>query len=54
MRKELFQKIDIPEGVEAEINKGLIKINGSKGENQRELKLGKINMEKNEKKISNK
>ena len=51
MRKELFQKIDIHEGVEAEINKGVIKIKGSKGENQREFKLGKINIEKKENQI---
>lgn len=51
MKKELFQEIEIPEGVEATIEDSLLKIKGPEGENKRELKIGKLVFEKKENKI---
>lgn len=48
MKKDLFKKIEIPKGVEAEINDNKIKIKGPEGENIREFKIGKLNLEKKE------
>jgi len=42
MKKELFQNIEIPEGVEAEIDGAMFKVKGSEGENHREFKIGKL------------
>ena len=46
MRKEIFQKIKIPEGVEVDINGGLVSVKGVQGEISREFKSGKIKIEK--------
>ncbi len=46
MKKEITQKIEIPEGVEATIEGGKIIIRGERGENQRAFKIGKLNLEK--------
>jgi len=51
MKQPLFQEIEIPEGVEVEIDGILFKVKGTEGENQREFKIGKIDMEKKENKI---
>jgi len=51
MKKPLFQEIEIPEGVEVTIEGTLFKIKGAEGENQREFKIGKIDMEKKGEKI---
>lgn len=47
MKNELI----IPEGVEAEIDKNKLILNGKEGKNSREFNLGKINLEKKDNKI---
>src|SRR3989344_4345319 len=44
-------EIEIPEGVEAEIQKNKLILKGKEGETFREFNLGKINFEKKDKKI---
>jgi len=46
MKKELSRKIEIPEGVSAEIDGGLVKIKGPQGENSRKFILTKLEMTK--------
>ena len=46
MKKEFFQKINIPEGVEAIIDGGLLTINGKNGENSRKFKTIGLAFEK--------
>ncbi|MFC1710657.1 50S ribosomal protein L6 [Nanoarchaeota archaeon] len=67
MKKELFQEIEIPEGVEVSIEGNLISVKGSEGENKREFNInqlifktegnkiiiGKKNSTKREKKLMN-
>jgi large subunit ribosomal protein L6 len=51
MKKKIYQEIKIPEGVEATLERNLLKIKGPQGENFREFRVGKINFEKKENKI---
>ena len=51
MKKPLFQEIEIPEGVKVSIEGTLFKAKGSEGENQRDFKIGKIDLEKKGEKI---
>lgn len=51
MRREIFQKIEIPEGVEAELNGNVLKVRGSEGENVRRLNSRGIDVEKKENEI---
>lgn len=51
MKKELFQTIEIPEGVEASIDRGSVTVKGKEGENKRTFNLGKLDFEKKENKI---
>ena len=44
--KNIEEKINIPEGIEIEINKSIIKVKGPKGENQRKLFHAKIKISK--------
>jgi len=44
-------EIEIPERVEAEIDKNKLILKGKEGENSKEFNLGKINLEKKDKKI---
>ena len=46
MRKEIIQQIEIPEGVEANIEGNKLIVKGEKGENEREFKIGKIDFQK--------
>lgn len=46
MKKEIFQTINIPEGIEVLLDGGRLKIKGPEGVNEREFKLGKLNLEK--------
>ncbi len=46
MRKEIIRQIEIPEGVEANIEENKLIVKGEKGENEREFRMGKINLEK--------
>ncbi len=41
MRKEIFQRIEIPEGVEAEIVENILTIKGKEGEIKKKLLLKK-------------
>lgn len=46
MRKEIFQKIEIPEGVEISIEGNEIKVKGKEGENKKTFNLTKLTLEK--------
>ena len=46
MRRELYKKIEIPAGVEAEIEGTMVKIKGPEGENVRKFKIGSLEMVK--------
>ncbi|HEB47013.1 MAG TPA: 50S ribosomal protein L6, partial [Candidatus Pacearchaeota archaeon] len=51
MKKELFQEIEIPEGVEAEIEGSTLKVMGKEGENKKTFKINKLKFEKKDNKI---
>ena len=51
MRKELFQEVEIPEGVEANLEDTTLTIKGKEGEIKREFKIGKLDMKKEGSKI---
>lgn len=51
MKKQLFQKIEIPEGVEVSLNEGEIVVKGAEGENKRKFKFGKLRVEKKDNEI---
>ena len=51
MKKELFQNIEIPEGVEASIEGTTIKIMGPEGENERAFMINSLEFEKKDNKI---
>ncbi len=51
MKKEIFQEIEIPEGVEAGIDGSSIIVKGSKGENKRTFNITNLSFEKKENKI---
>lgn len=53
MKKPFFQEIEIPEGVEIDFDedKNEIFVKGPEGETRKELKLGRCNLEKKDKKI---
>ncbi len=51
MKREIFHEIDIPEGVEVNIEKNTIFVKGSEGENKRKFYIGKLKMEKKDNKI---
>ena len=46
MKRDLFQKIEIPEGVEVTLEDNVLKIKGSEGETEREFNVGAANIEK--------
>ena len=52
MKKELYRKIEIPEGVSAELEGRTLKINGPEGENSRKFILGKVELTKEGNSIS--
>lgn len=51
MKKELFQEIEIPEGVEANIDGSLLSIKGPEGENKKSFVTDKLVFEKKDNKI---
>src|SRR3989344_4235774 len=53
MKKELFQIIEIPEGLEIEIDGNMLKIKGPEGENSRKFNTNKLIFEKKEEKMMN-
>lgn len=46
MKKELIEKIEIPEDVEATLEGNKLVVKGPEGENSKEFKMGKVNFEK--------
>jgi len=46
MKKELYQKIEIPEGIEAEVEGNKIIIKGKEGTNERKFDFAKLSVEK--------
>jgi large subunit ribosomal protein L6 len=51
MHKELYQEVEIPEGIEANLDGTALTIKGEQGEIKREFKIGKLEMEKKGNKI---
>ena len=51
MRKEIFQEVEIPHGMEAEIDGNIVKIKGNLGENRKKFNMRKIKIEKKDNKI---
>jgi len=51
MKKELFQEIEIPEGVEVKLEEGMLTVKGPVGEIEKKLNLMKLDFEINENKI---
>lgn len=50
-RKELFEKIKIPDGVEVEIDNGRVVVKGKNGINERKFSLAGLTLEKKENEI---
>ena len=51
MKKEIFQQIEIPEGIDATIKDHEVLLKGPEGENKRTFKLGKVSLENKDGKI---
>jgi large subunit ribosomal protein L6 len=51
MKKEIFQEIEIPEGVEANIEGNSLSVKGPEGENKKEFNLNNLSFEKKDNKI---
>ena len=51
MKKEIFQKIEVPEGVEATLEGSVLKVKGSEGENERSFEINTLNFEKKDNEI---
>ncbi len=51
MKKEIFQEIEIPEGVEASLDGSLLKVKGPQGENSRQFKTKDLDFQIKDKKI---
>lgn len=51
MKKELFKEIEIPEGVDANIEENLLILKGAKGENKKRFNIHGLKFEKKENKI---
>ncbi len=52
MKKELYQIIEVPEGIEASINGNELIVKGKEGELKREFNLGKLEFNKKDNKIT--
>ena len=51
MKKEIYQEIEIPEGVEVKLEAGVLNVKGPEGENKREFKTGQLDFEIKDNKI---
>ncbi len=51
MKKELFKTIEIPEGVEVNLEKDIISVKGPEGENKREFDITNLSLEKKDNQI---
>ena len=52
MKKTLFRKIEIPEGISAEVKGNLFHVKGPEGENSRKFKIGKLEFAIEENRVS--
>jgi len=46
MKREIIQEIEIPEGIEVNIEENKLIVKGPKGENEREFRIGKLDFHK--------
>ena len=46
MKKEIFQKIEIPDGVNAEIEENILTVTGPEGENRKKFNIGELTFKK--------
>ncbi|MEK6741682.1 MAG: 50S ribosomal protein L6 [Nanoarchaeota archaeon] len=46
MKKEIFKEVEVPEGIEVEVNGTTLKVIGPEGENQRNFKINNISLTK--------
>lgn len=51
MKKKLYQTIEIPEGVEINLEENILIVKGPEGENKREFNFANLDFEKKDKKI---
>lgn len=51
MKKELSQEVEIPQGIESNLDENTLTIKGEQGEIKREFKMGKLDIEKKGNKI---
>jgi len=51
MKKSLFQEIEIPEGIQVELEGSLLTVKGSEGENQKDFDIGTLEFKKEKNKI---
>ena len=51
MKRELFNKIEIPEGIDIDVDGAKVTVKGSNGKNEREFDLAKLSLEKKGKEI---
>ena len=51
MKKSIFQEIEIPEGIEVELQGSALRVKGPEGEITRSFKLGKLDFKKEGNKI---
>lgn len=51
MKKELYQEIEIPEGVEAEINETTLKVSGPEGKSEKKFSINNLEFKKEGNKI---
>ena len=52
MKKEIFQTVEIPEGVSVQLEDSKLTVKGPEGELSRDFRLGKVQIKINEKEIS--
>ena len=51
MKKEIFETIEIPEGVEVSVDKDMVTVKGPEGENKREFDLMRVSLEKKDNQV---
>jgi len=51
MKKKLYKEIEIPKGIEAEIEENVLRVKGPEGENKRKFSLGRLEFKKEGNKI---
>lgn len=51
MKKEIYEEVEIPEGIELEVGTNFVKVSGQEGENSKEINFWRINVEKEQGKV---